>query len=129
MDQTDSTKFSSLTPAVQTAPTPQQIALEDLFKEATPLVTAFFDNQEKMQQRSLAFDEKVLVEETKRHRTVIWSSIASVLGVLLLAGVFIWRGHDETAMDLIQLIAAIVGVGLGGYGVGQGKHRERVKEE
>lgn len=93
------------------------VTLEDLLKSAAPLLQTYVDAQAKEQERNLEHEARVLVEDSRRHRIVVWSSVLTVLAVLVIAGIQVWKGRDDAAMDLIQLVVAVAGAGFGGWGI------------
>ncbi len=122
----------SLPPGPVAAPAvtpPAQATAEDLVKAAQPLVQAYFDHQQRMQDRELGFDETIASIESSRFK---WLMIgATVIGaiVMIFAGYLVLAGREATAIDLIKLVVALVGAGLGGYGLGVRKRRRQDADE
>lgn len=106
----------------------QPQSLEALIEAAGPLAKSYFESQERMHHRDLEFEAKLLAAET-RQTTVLTISIALVVTVVLaLSGFLVFKGRVDAAVDLIKLVAAIVGVGVGGYGLAIGRRRREEKE-
>jgi hypothetical protein len=107
----------------------QPPSLEALLEAAGPLAKSYFESQERMQHRDLEFEAKVLTAESQQTR-VLTISIAVVVSVVLaLSGFLIFKERVDAAVDLIKLVAAIIGVGVGGYGLAMGRRRREAKEE
>ena len=107
----------STVPSVQGPPPPAALTLDDLIKSAAPLFQTYVDAQAKEQERSLAHEEKFLAEDGRRHRTTVLASVVVVLAILSIAGIQVWKGRDDSAMDLIQLVVVVIGAGFGGWGI------------
>jgi hypothetical protein len=107
----------------------QQIALDRLIEVATPLISAYFENQQAMQHRELAFEEKVLEHDSRRQRNLTSSFAIIIASVLVFAGYLIAQGRDTVAIDLIKLLAMLGSVGFGGYGIARSRGRRDDSEE
>ncbi len=51
------------------------------------------------------------------------------MSVLILAGILIFQGKDSSAMELIKLVATIISVGIGGYGLGRVRRKNKEGDE
>ncbi len=102
-----------------------QPTLEDLLKAAGPLVTSYIEGQKDMEKQSYDFEERIFVHDNRRDRNLLISGTIIAVFVLILAGFLIYQGKDSSAMELIKLVATIISVGLGGYGLGQVRRRHK----
>ncbi len=109
----------------QPKPAPTQPTLEDLLKAAGPIVASYFEGQKEMQRQSFEFEEKIIVLDNQRDRNLIISGTFIAVSVLILAGILIFQGKDSSAMELIKLVATIISVGIGGYGLGRLRRRNK----
>jgi hypothetical protein len=107
------------------AVTPLQPTLEDLVRAAGPIATAYFDFQERMQERSSKVDEAAIAKDAALGKGILIVTTVLSLGIMALAGILIIRDHDQSARDLIQLIVSLAAAGFGGYGFGRLSERGR----
>jgi len=107
----------------------QQVALDRLIEVASPLIGAYFENQQTMQNRELAFEEKVLEYDSRRQRNLTMSFAFIIASVLVFSGYLIAQGRDAVAIDLIKLLAMLGSVGFGGYGIANSRRRRDDMEE
>jgi hypothetical protein len=97
------------------------MTLDDLMRSAAPLLNIYLEAQAKEQERALAHEEKFLAEDGRRHRTTVIASVVVLLAILSLAALQVWRGRDDAAMDMIQLVITAIGAGFGGWGIAVNK--------
>lgn len=111
------------------SPAEQEAALQKLFELAAPLWQAHLDDQKDKRTQEIGFELKYLEHESKRHRLVVIAAGGISVAVLVLAGYVFYLGRDATALDLIKTIAAIAGVGFGGYGLAIGRAAAKSEDE
>jgi hypothetical protein len=104
------------------------VTLDRLLEVAGPYVQKYFESQERIHQRNLEFEEKVLEHDSRRQRHVVWSVGVIVAVVLLFAGYLISKGRDAVALDVIKLVASLGSVGFGGYGIAMSRRRREEDE-
>ncbi len=95
--------------------------LEDLLRAVSPVASAYFETQERMQERELAFDTKVLEESARSNRHLLVAGVVLALAVFMLASVLIFNNRIDAALDLIGLVVAVAGAAFGGYGMARAR--------
>src|SRR5947209_4548734 len=76
-------------------PVQPQAPLDVLLNSAAPLANAYCQHEERMQQRELEFEEKMIAKETHTSTVLIISGAAVAIVVLGLAGYLFVVGRDE----------------------------------
>ena len=106
-----------------------EATLDRLLEVAGPYVQKYFESQERIHQRNLEFEGKVLEHDSRRQRHVVWSVGVIVAVVLLFAGYLISKGRDAVALDVIKLVASLASVGFGGYGIAMSRRRREEDDD
>lgn len=107
----------------------EKVALDRLIEVASPLIGAYFENQQAIQDRELAFEEKILEYDSRRQRNLTISFAFIIASVLVFSGYLIAQGRDAVAIDLIKLLTLIGSVGFGGYGIANSRRRREDMED
>jgi hypothetical protein len=108
--------------------TSSPIPIEALVSVAAPIISAFVEADQEKQQRQIALEEKILEATSKQQR--IWTIGLFVLSifVLAIASVLVLTNREVAAIDLIKTVAALGGIGFGGYGLANSKNRGRSQD-
>ena len=104
-------------------------SLESLVQAVEPLARAYIESQKQTHARELDFQEKALVADGKRDRIIVLSAAGLAAVVLGMAGLLIFRGREDSAMDLIKLAAGVGGAVFGGYGLAVSRRRRADGDE
>lgn len=106
-----------------------QPSLEDILRVAGPIAERYFESQERIHIQDLEFEAKLVVAENQRRRVLLTAATCISVSVLLHAGFLTLQGHDAAAVDLIKLLATILGVGFGGYGIAMSRRRREESDD
>jgi len=100
-------------------PSPGQIALDELMRSVQPLLKEWLVNQERMQERSLAYEEKAIKAGNENGKRILLVVSSLSFGMIGLAVLLVLRDRVDTALTLITLIVTTVSAAFGGFGVAQ----------